>query len=118
MSVINEIKQNPNNFYYLGFYSNIQTLYLNYNPWKGIQKLEFKNAAFFAGIDTFHPDWMKQLEKHSINNPMEHLLKENVYFIENRPINEILTFIQEHYKVNVEMTLYKKIGSYYIWKIR
>ena len=29
MSVINEIKQNPNNFYYLGFYSNIQTLYLN-----------------------------------------------------------------------------------------
>lgn len=61
---------------------------------------------------------MKQLEKHSINNPMEHLLKENVYFIENRPINEILTFIQEHYKVNVEMTLYKKIGSYYIWKIR
>lgn len=50
---------------------------------------------------------MKQLEKHSINNPMEHLLKENVYFIENRPINEILTFIQEHYKVNVEMTLYK-----------
>ena len=118
MSVINEIKQNPNNFYYLGFYSNIQTLYLNYNPWKGIQKPEFKNAAFFAGIDTFHPDWMKQLEKHSINNPMEHLLKENVYFIENRPINEILTFIQEHYKVNVEMTLYKKIGSYYIWKIR
>ena len=61
MSVINEIKQNPNNFYYLGFYSNIQTLYLNYNPWKGIQKSEFKNAAFFAGIDTFHPDWMKQL---------------------------------------------------------
>ena len=49
---------------------------------------------------------------------MEHLLKENVYFIENRPINEILTFIQEHYKVNVEMTLHKKIGSYYIWKIR
>ena len=118
MSVINEIKQNPNNFYYLGFYSNIQTLYLNYNPWKGIQKSEFKNAAFFAGIDTFHPDWMKHLVKHSINNPMEHLLKENVYFIENRPINEILTFIQEHYKVNVEMTLHKKIGSYYIWKIR
>lgn len=61
---------------------------------------------------------MKHLVKHSINNPMEHLLKENVYFIENRPINEILTFIQEHYKVNVEMTLHKKIGSYYIWKIR
>ncbi|MEQ2775231.1 hypothetical protein [[Clostridium] innocuum] len=118
MSVINEIKQNPNNFYYLGFYSNIQTLYLNYNPWKGIQKSEFKNAAFFAGIDTFHPDWVKHLENNSINNPMKHLLKENVYFIENRPINEILTFIQEHYKVNVEMTLHKKIGSYYIWKIR
>ena len=118
MSVINEIKQNPNNFYYLGFYSNIQTLYLNYNPWKGIQKSEFKNAAFFAGIDTFHPDWVKHLENNSINNPMKHLLKENVYFIENRPINEILTFIQEHYKVNAGVTLYKKIGSYYIWKIR
>ena len=118
MSVINEIKQNPNNFYYLGFYSNIQTLYLNYNPWKGIQKSEFKNAAFFAGIDTFHPDWVKHLENNSINNPMKHLLKENVYFIENRPINEVLTFVQEHYKVNAGVTLYKKIGSYYIWKIR
>ena len=118
MSVINEIKQNPNNFYYLGFYSNIQTLYLNYNPWKGIQKSEFKNAAFFAGIDTFHPDWVKHLENNSINNPMKHLLKENVYFIENRPINEVLTFVQEHYKVNAGVTLYKKIGSYYIWEIR
>ena len=118
MSVINEIKQNPNNFYYLGFYSNIQTLYLNYNPWKGIQKSEFKNAAFFAGIDTFHPDWVKHLENNSINNPMKHLLKENVYFIENRPINEVLTFVQEHYKVNAGVTLYKKLGSYYIWKIR
>ena len=118
MSVINEIKQNPNNFYYLGFYSNIQTLYLNYNPWKAIQKSEFKNAAFFAGIDTFHPDWVKHLENNSINNPMKHLLKENVYFIENRPINEVLTFVQEHYKVNAGVTLYKKIGSYYIWKIR
>ena len=118
MSVINEIKQNPNNFYYLGFYSNIQTLYLNYNPWKGIQKSEFKNAAFFAGIDTFHTDWVKHLENNSINNPMKHLLKENVYFIENRPINEVLTFVQEHYKVNAGVTLYKKIGSYYIWKIR
>lgn len=118
MSVINEIKQNPNNFYYLGFYSNIQTLYLNYNPWKGIQKSEFKNAAFFAGIGTFHPDWVKHLENNSINNPMKHLLKENVYFIENRPINEVLTFVQEHYKVNAGVTLYKKIGSYYIWKIR
>ena len=118
MSVINEIKQNPNNFYYLGFYSNIQTLYLNYNPWKGIQKSEFKNAAFFAGIDTFHPDWVKHLENNSINNPMKHLLKENVYFIENRPINEVLTFVQEHYKVNAGVTLYKKIVSYYIWKIR
>lgn len=118
MSVINEIKQNPNNFYYLGFYSNIQTLYLNYNPWKGIQKSEFKNAAFFAGIDTLHPDWIKHLKNNSIDNPMKHLLKENVYFIENRPINEILTFVQEHYKANSEMTLYKKIGSYYIWKIR
>ncbi|MCR0635034.1 hypothetical protein MKC57_16695 [[Clostridium] innocuum] len=118
MSVINEIKQNPNNFYYLGFYSNIQTLYLNYNPWKGIQKSEFKNAAFFAGIDTFHQDWVKHLENNSINNPMKHLLKENVYFIENRPINEVLTFVQEHYKVNAGVTLYKKIGSYYIWKIR
>lgn len=118
MSVINEIKQNPNNFYYLGFYSNIQTLYLNYNPWKGIQKSEFKNAAFFAGIDTFHPDWVKHLENNSVNNPMKHLLKENVYFIENRPINEVLTFVQEHYKVNAGVTLYKKIGSYYIWKIR
>lgn len=118
LSVINEIQNNPNNFYYLGFYSNIQTLYLNFNPFKSIPTSTFNNAAFFAGVDTYHPDWLEHLNKNGIENPMKDLLKENVYFIENRPINEVLKFIQEHYKKDAEMILYKQIGSYYVWKIR
>ena len=117
-SVIDEIRSNPNNFYFLGFYSNIQTLYLNFDPLKDIATSFFDNSAFFAGVDTYNPVWLEHLKNNNIQNPMKSLLKENVYFIENRPINEVLKFIQEHYKKDAEMILYKQIGSYYVWKIR
>lgn len=117
-SVIDEIKNNPNNFYFLGFYSNIQTLYLNFDPLKDVMTSIFDNAAFFAGVDTYNPVWLEHLENNNIQNPMKSLLKDNVYFIENRPIDEVLMFIQEHYKKDAEMVLYKQIGSYYVWKIK
>lgn len=116
LSIVEEIESNPQNTYLLGFQSCIQSLYLHYDPVVDQGSSLLKNAIYLGGVDFNHPlrnEWMRQ---HHLDNTMQALLKEDVYFVEHLSQQQILTYLQEHYHKDITMKLVKEIDGYQIWK--
>lgn len=112
--LIKEFTDHPNNLYFLGFQTMIQTYYLNYSPFEN--DFNFQNTIFISGIETNHPEWKKALSSWNISNPAKGLLNDNVYLVENIDQENIYSFLKEHYSQNIEMTLYKELDNFKIWK--
>ena len=118
LSIIEELEANPQNTYVLGFQSCIQSYYLHYDPVVDSGKSLFNNAIYLGGVDFQHPlrnEWLKQ---HQISNTMQALLQEDVYFVEHKTQQQILTYLQEHYDASITMELVKEVDGYQIWKFK
>ena len=56
------------------------------------------------------------MNQHQLNNTMQSLLQEDVYLVEHKTQQQILTYLQEHVDENITMELVKEIDGYQIWK--
>lgn len=111
-----EMETHPNNVYFLDFATTIQSLYPSEDP-LFTKKNDFAyNAVYFAGILTEFPDLLTQYEKNNITNPMDDLLKDNVYIVDNYRSGNILAYLREHYSPYVEAEKYKTLDGFDIWK--
>lgn len=116
--LLNEIKSNKDNFYFLEFNTTIQSLYFEWNPFLALPSNYFDNFTYMSGITTNFPDWLKNIEEHHVEQPLKNLVEDNVYLIdiESRVYQKIV-FLQEHYYPEARMEFYKDLDGYQVWKI-
>ena len=118
LSIVKEMEANPQNTYVLGFQSCIQSFYLHYDPVVDNGASLLQNAIYLGGVDFQHPLRNEWLNQHHIDNTMQALLQEDVYFVEHKTQQQILTFLQEHYDASITMELVKEVEGYQIWKFK
>lgn len=116
-SLLDEIVNNKDNFYFLDFQTTIQTLYYEWNPFFNLPVGYFDNFAYFGGVTTNFPDVTDNLEEHNVENPMLSLLENNVYLVDNCTLMVKLNYIREHYYPEAKAELYKEEAGYQIWKL-
>lgn len=114
-----EIKNNPKNFYFLDFNTTIQILYYDWNPFYTLPEGFYSNNLYLAGVMSNFPDYNRVLEEHDLKNPLQDLVKENVYLIDSdeETLELKLQYLRENYYPEVKAELYKEIDDYQIWKI-
>lgn len=116
--LLKEIQDHPNQIYFMGFQTTIQSVYLNYDPRFALQHDQlFNNAAYMGGVIFAHPTHVIWLQQHYLEENLNVLLKEDVYLIENLYQEEFLRFIREHYDESVELEYQKEVDGYQIWKL-
>ena len=118
LKIVEEMETNPQNTYVLGFQSCIQSFYLHYDPVLDNGASLFQNAIYLGGVDFQHPLRNAWLNQHHIDNTMQALLQDNIYFVEHKTQQQILTFLQEHYDASITMELVKEVDGYQIWKFK
>lgn len=112
-----EFENHKENFYFLDFNTTIQTLYFEWSPWEALSIGYFNNFTYLAGVTTNFPDIVNLLDKKDLLNPLQSLVKENVYLVDNQSLEVKLNFLKEHYYPNAWSELYKEVNGYQIWKI-
>lgn len=116
LAIIQEMEAHPDNTYILGFQSCIQSFYLHYDPIVDYGASLLDNAIYLGGVDFNHPLRNKWMNQHQLNNTLQSLLQEDVYLVEHKTQQQILTYLQEHVDENITMELVKEIDGYQIWK--
>ena len=115
--LLEEIEENPQNFYFLDFNTTIQNLYFEWAPWEALPAGTFDNFEYLGGVITNFPDIVDNLEEKGVENPLKSLVENNVYLVDSTNIDSKVVYLQEHYYPNARAELYKDIGGYQIWKI-
>lgn len=116
--LINEFENHPENLYFLEFQTMIQSYYLNFSPMKALNPGQFRNAIYISGVDTNHSIWKNILEEYNISNPAKALLRDNVYFVDNKNIENILLLLNEQSDKKIKKVLYKEVNGFKIWKLK
>ena len=116
--LINEFENHPENLYFLEFQTMIQSYYLNFSPMKALNPGQFRNAIYISGVDTNHSTWKNILEEYNISNPAKALLRDNVYFVDNKNIENILLLLNEQSDKKIKKVLYKEVNGFKIWKLK
>ena len=116
-NLLNEINDNPQNFYYLDFATTIQTVYYDYHPLFTLPKNYYKNSLYFCGVTNFHPEITKVLKANNKENMALSLVDDNTYFVDNVNYEIKLNYIREHYYPEARIELIKELDGYKIWKI-
>lgn len=111
-----EISENTENFYFVNFSTGIQTLYFPYSPFGDAVSELHENSSYLCGVTVEFPDVKQRLAAHGVENPIQSLVEDNVYLIDNMYQEAILTYLQEHYYPDARMELYDTIDGFQIWK--
>lgn len=115
--LLEEIESHQENMYFFDFTTAIQSLYYEWNPFENVPKGYNSNALYLGGIMTNLPcvDWI--LEERGIESPIQSLVQEHVYLVDNSLLQIKLDYLRQHYYPNAWAELYKEIDGYQIWKI-
>lgn len=114
--LLDEIENHQENYYFLDFTTTIQTLYFEWSPWKALPVGYHDNFGYMGGITTNFPDIIQNLKKRNIENPLQSLVKENIYLVDNYASEVKLNYLREHYYPEARAEVYKEVDGYTIWK--
>ena len=112
---------------YLYTVPSLQFRYLAYSVYKMPEKGAFSNLRVMGGWDMFTKNYYDFKERYNLEGTFLDVLKENVYLIDgdviwsgnryHNYIENIVKFIQEHYKKEVEYKKIEEFDNIYIYKI-
>ena len=114
------MENDPDHFYYIDFYSGIQSLYFDYDPWIRPRKGLFCDSyAFIGSVAMHHPGERDALIKNGVDpdSPYKSVLNENIYLVETYYAKEKLEYIKKYYFPDAKMKLIDTVGGYQIWKV-
>lgn len=114
--LIQEIENHQENYYFLDFTTTIQTLYFEWPPWEALPVGYHDNFGYMGGIMTNFPDITKSLKNRKIENPLQALVKENIYLVDNYSPEMKLNYLKEHYYPEARAEVYREVDGYTIWK--
>lgn len=115
--LLEEIKNNKQNFYFLDFGTTIQSLYFDTSPWEALPIGYYSNFMYLSGITSNFPDTLNILNSYGLDNPLKNLVNDNVYLVDNENLGIKLTYLREHYYSDTQADLYKEVDGYQIWKL-
>lgn len=115
--LLEEIENHKENMYFFDFTTAIQSLYYEWTPIENVPRGYNNNALYLGGIMTNLPcvDWI--LEQRGIESPIQSLVQEQVYLVDNAWLELKLDYLRQHYYPNARAELYKEIDGYQIWKL-
>lgn len=116
-SLIDEIVNHKENFYFLDFRTTIQTLYFEWSPFENVNPEFYENCQYFSGITSKFPGMETIAKEYKVDNYFKNLVNDNVYIVDNEGIEQKVLYLQEHYYPEARAELYKNAGGYQIWKI-
>ena len=114
--LLDEIENHQENYYFLDFTTTIQTLYFEWSPWKALPVGYHDNFGYMGGVTTNFPDIVQNLKEKNIENPLQSLVKENIYLVDNYASEVKLNYLREHYYPEARAEVYKEVDGYTIWK--
>ncbi len=114
--LIQEMENHQENYYFLDFTTTIQTLYFEWSPWEALPVGYHDNFGYMGGVTTNFPDITKSLKNRKIENPLQALVKENIYLVDNYSPEVKLNYLKEHYYPEARAEVYKEVDGYTIWK--
>ena len=115
--LLEEIKNNKQNSYFLNFGTTIQSLYFDTSPWEALPIGYYSNFMYLSGITSNFPDTLNILNSYGLDNPLKNLVNDNVYLVDNENLGIKLTYLREHYYSDTQADLYKEVDGYQIWKL-
>ena len=57
-----------------------------------------------------------KFKEKNIENPLQSLVKENIYLVDNYASEVKLNYLREHYYPEARAEVYKEVDGYTIWK--
>ena len=111
--LLSHLTENSSNLYVLDI-SSLGGAYYSFCPYKRVDSFYLKNYCWSGGWDTFSPYWLSYNEVLGFDNPLEDLCtKDNVFYVTDRDISVMHTYLQENYKAGaVEL-----VETYQGWNI-
>ena len=116
-SLIDEIVEHKENFYFFDFRTTIQTLYFEWSPIENVDPEFYENCQYFSGVTSKFPGMEENAKKYGVDNYFKSLVNDNVYIVDNEGIEQKVLYLQEHYYPEARAELYQNAGGYQIWKI-
>lgn len=112
---INYMSENDNNVYMLDILTFTGTCY-SYKPYLSVDKKFLGNFIFSGGCESGSPLLDNKVKELGLDNPIKDLLyKDNMYYVTNRDIGNLLIFLQEHYDISVVANLVEERDGYCIY---
>lgn len=109
------LSENSSNLYVLDTES-FNGACFSFRPYKKVDSFYMSNYCWAGGWSTFSPYWTNYNRSIGFDNPLEDLSsKNNVYYVTNKDISYLLTYLQENYNVS-SVELVETYNSYNIYK--
>ena len=119
-NIVNRMESDSDHFYYVDFFTGIQSLYFAYDPWIRPQQGLFSDSyAYFGSVALHHPGEQAALAKNGADpdSPYKSLTNDNIYLVDSEYPNVKLAFIRRYYYPDAQMELVDELDEMKIWKI-
>lgn len=119
-NLIERMENDTDHFYYVDFFTGIQTLFYNYEPWfRPQEKLFAEDYAYFGSQMMHHPGEQDALEYNGSEplSPFKSLVNENILLVDNFYVVSKLRYIQKYYYPNAKIELVDEVDGFMIWNI-
>ena len=119
-NIIERMENDPDHFYYVDFFTGIQSLYFNYAPWIRPEKGLFcKDYAYFGSVAMHQPGERYALIANGCDpdSPYKSLVNEDVFLVDTRYAYVKLAYVQKYYYPEAQMEQVDEVDGFKIWKI-
>lgn len=115
--IIEYIKDDKQHLYLIDVYSDpTPNAYTIFSP---INKGDIDNIYLLGGWGTNTPYTLKILDNYNIHNPFQDCVdNKKIYIIDNYKIDQIITYINDHYNTDAYAVLEQTLYGYKIYSIR
>ena len=119
LNITNRMENDSEHFYFVDFFTGIQSMYFAYDPWIRPEEDLFLNYCYFGSVAMHHPGEEKVLDSNGMDHdsPYKDLVKDNVYLVDNEFYYPKLAYIKKYYYPDATIELVDEVDGFMIWKI-
>ena len=114
------MESDPEHFYYIDFFTGIQSLYFDYDPWiRPSQGLFSDDYAYFGSVAMHHPGERDALISNGCDpdNPYKSLTQDNIYLVDSLYASVKLAYVQKYYCPEAQLEQVGEVDGFMIWNI-
>ncbi|MBP5492052.1 MAG: hypothetical protein J6Y08_04340 [Clostridiales bacterium] len=120
LALTDRMENDSEHFYYIDFFTGIQSLYFDYDPWiRPQQGLFSKSYAYFGSVAMHQPGERDALKANGCDpdNPYKNLTLDNIYLVDSLYSPVKLAYVQKYYCPEAQLEQVGEVDGFMIWKI-